>query len=200
MPTAGSAELRIPFSQLRFNDRSPQVWGLNIERRVPARNEEVFWALVPRTERRWASLFGDLHGIDGIRAAAPASSCCRTWPAPSQVIGDRDRANPFTSAANLDGRAGLDVKMGLGSNLTLEATVNPDFGQVEADPAEVNLSAFETFFDGAAAVLPRGRRPADGLPSTTSSTRAGSARRRQAAPTATTSISREPRRSSARPS
>ncbi len=140
------AEMRIPFSQLRFNDRSPQVWGLNVERRVPARNEQVYWALVPRTERKWASLFGSLHGIDGIRPRRRLELLPYV-AGTSQLIGDRDRANPFTSAANLAGRAGLDVKMGLGSNLTLEATVNPDFGQVEADPAEVNLSAVETFFD-----------------------------------------------------
>ena len=126
--------------------RSPQVWGLNIERRVPARNEQVFWALVPRTETKWSSLFGDLHGIDGIRPRRRLELLPYVAGA-AQVIGDRDRANPFTSAANLDGRAGLDLKMGLGSNLTLEATVNPDFGQVEADPAEVNLSAVETFFE-----------------------------------------------------
>jgi hypothetical protein len=139
------AEMRIPFSQLRFNDGSAQLWGLNIERRVPARNEQVFWALVPRTETKWASLFGDLHGIDGIRPRRRLELLPYVAGA-SQVAGDRDRDNPFTSAANLEGRAGVDVKMGLGSNLTLEATVNPDFGQVEADPAEVNLSAVETFF------------------------------------------------------
>ena len=141
-----AAEMRIPFSQLRFNERSPQVWGLNIERRVPARNEQAFWALVPRTETKWSSLFGDLHGIDGIRPRRRLELLPYVAGA-AQVIGDRDRANPFASAANLDARAGLDLKMGLGSNLTLEATVNPDFGQVEADPAEVNLSAVETFFE-----------------------------------------------------
>jgi hypothetical protein len=139
------AEMRIPFSQLRFNDRSPQLWGLNIERRVPARNEQLFWALVPRTDTKWASLFGDLHGIDGIRPRRRLELLPYVAGA-SQVAGARDRDNPFTSAANLEGRGGVDVKMGLGSNLTLEATVNPDFGQVEADPAEVNLSAVETFF------------------------------------------------------
>jgi hypothetical protein len=140
-----TAELRIPFSQLRFNERRPQVWGLNIERRVPAQNEQVFWALVSRTEDRWASLFGDLHGIDGIRPRRRLELLPYVAGA-STLLGQRDPLDPFTSAANLDGRAGIDLKMGLGSNLTLEATVNPDFGQVEADPAEVNLSAVETFF------------------------------------------------------
>src|SRR5689334_12325750 len=101
------AEMRIPFSQLRFNERSPQVWGLNIERRVPARNEQLFWALVPRTDSKWASLFGDLHGIDGIRPRRRLELLPYVAGA-SRVIADRDRENPFTSAANLDGRAGLD--------------------------------------------------------------------------------------------
>ena len=141
-----TAELRIPFSQLRFNARTPQVWGLNVQRWVPSRNEEVFWSLVPRTDDRWASLFGDLSGLDGIRPARRLELLPYVAGS-SRVAGDRDPLDPFTSAANLDGGLGLDAKVGIGSNLTLEATVNPDFGQVEADPAEVNLSAFETFFD-----------------------------------------------------
>ncbi|MGQ0736027.1 MAG: DUF5916 domain-containing protein [Acidobacteriota bacterium] len=141
-----TAELWIPFSQLRFNDRSPQVWGLNVQRWVPSRNEQVYWALVPRTERGWASRFGDLHGIDGIRPSRRLELLPYAAGS-SQVVGGRDRRNPFDGGANLGGRVGLDMKVGLGPNLTLEATANPDFGQVEADPAEVNLSAFETFFD-----------------------------------------------------
>jgi len=69
-----TAELWIPFSQLRFTDRDPQVWGLNVQRFVPSQNEEVFWALIPRTEERWTSLFGDLHGIAGIKPFSRPSS------------------------------------------------------------------------------------------------------------------------------
>ena len=140
-----TAELWIPFTQLRFTDRDPQVWGLNVQRIVPARNEEVFWALVPRTEERWASLFGELRGIAGIRPTR-RFELLPYVATDSRVAGERDRDDPF-SGGDIDGRVGLDLKVGLGSNLTLEATANPDFGQVEADPAEVNLSAFETFFD-----------------------------------------------------
>jgi hypothetical protein len=141
-----SAELWIPFSQLRFTDQEQQVWGLNVQRIIPARNEEVYWALLPRTDRRWASLFGDLHGIAGIRARRRIE-LLPYLAGGSRTRADRDPANPFTSGMDNDGRLGLDAKVGLGSNLTFEATVNPDFGQVEADPAEVNLTAFETFFD-----------------------------------------------------
>ena len=144
-PQGWVAELWIPFSQLRFTERSPQVWGLNVQRWVPSRNEDVYWALIPRTEERWTSLFGDLHGIDGIRPSRRLELLPYVASA-SHLIADRDRSDPFTSGGNFEGRVGLDAKVGLGSNLTLEATVNPDFGQVEADPAEVNLSAFETFF------------------------------------------------------
>jgi hypothetical protein len=140
-----TAELWIPFSQLRFNDRTPQIWGLNIQRFVPSRNEEIFWALVGRTDERWASRFGDLHGLDGIRPRR------RLELLPYVASGARlpaagDPADPFRDRS-LTGRAGADIKVGLGSNLTLEATANPDFGQVEADPALVNLSAFENFFE-----------------------------------------------------
>jgi hypothetical protein len=141
-----TAELWIPFSQLRFNERDPQIWGLNIQRWVPSRNEEVYWALVPRTEERWASLFGDLHGLSGIRPSRRIELLPYVGGT-SHHRGAADPGNPFTRGADIDGRAGLDAKVGIGSNLTFEATVNPDFGQVEADPAEVNLTAFETFFD-----------------------------------------------------
>jgi hypothetical protein len=140
-----SAELWIPFSQLRFTERSPQVWGLNIQRWVPFLNEEVHWALIPRTEERWTSLFGDLHGIDGITPSRRLELLPYVASG-SHLIADRAGEDPFTGGGNFEGRIGLDAKVGLGSNLTLDVTVNPDFGQVDADPAEVNLSAFETFF------------------------------------------------------
>ena len=140
-----TAELWIPFSQLRFTARSPQVWGLNLYRWVPSRNEEVHWQEIPRTDQRLASRFGDLHGIDGIRPSRRIELMPYVASS-SHLIGVRDEGDPFTGGGNVAGRLGMDAKIGIGSNLTLEATVNPDFGQVEADPAEVNLSAFETFF------------------------------------------------------
>jgi hypothetical protein len=140
-----TAELWIPFSQLRFTDRNPQVWGLNIKRWVPSRNEEVHWALIGRTEQGLASRFGNLQGITGIRPGRRIELLPYVASG-SHVVGDPAPGDPFAQGANLEGRVGLDAKVGFGSNLTLEMTVNPDFGQVEADPAEVNLSAFETFF------------------------------------------------------
>jgi hypothetical protein len=140
------AELRIPFSQLRFNAGGEQVWGINLARTIPAANEVAYWILVPRNETGWASRFGELIGIGGIRPS-------RRLEAVPYLASDAtlkpidDPRDPLADNRTAGVRAGGDMKMGLGPGLTLDATINPDFGQVEADPAEVNLSAFETFFD-----------------------------------------------------
>jgi len=140
-----TAELWIPFSQLRFNPQSDQTWGLNLFRFRPTLNEEDYWILIPRTVRAWASRFGDVTGINGV--VPPRRIEALPYVAGgSTLTGARERNNPFDDGTNLQGRAGADIKMGLGPNLTLETAINPDFGQVEADPAEVNLTAFETRF------------------------------------------------------
>jgi hypothetical protein len=140
-----TAELWLPFSQLRFNDQAERVFGLNIKRWRPRLNEQSYWVIVGRTERGWASRFGELRGIDGVQPRA-RFEVLPYVASSSRMTGARDRNNPFDDGLNLARRAGADVKVGLGSNLTLEATINPDFGQIEADPAEVNLTVFETIF------------------------------------------------------
>lgn len=140
-----TAEMRIPFSQLRFSSAERQVWGVNINRWSPTRNEDSYWVMVPKEETGWSSRMGELRGIEGVAPSRrvelfPYAASGATFS--SQT----DAADPFADGEEFTGRAGGDLKMGLGPNLTLEATANPDFGQVEADPAEVNLSAFETFF------------------------------------------------------
>ncbi|HEV8264688.1 MAG TPA: DUF5916 domain-containing protein [Gemmatimonadales bacterium] len=141
-----TAEMRIPFSQLRFTDQPVQVWGFNADHWNPATSEDVFWIPVPTNRTGWSSYMGELVGIEGIKPTrrlelVPYSAGNAT------LTGGRDPQNPFDDGKNLEARAGADLKMGLGPNMTLDATVNPDFGQVEADPAVVNLSAFEVFFD-----------------------------------------------------
>ena len=138
------AEMRIPFSQLRFNESPQQVWGLNIRRLVPAQNREDFWLLIPKDEAGWASHFGRLAGLKKI---APPPGI-EFFPYTSGSATHRSRVeedNPFSAKEDLGGQVGADLKVHLGSDLTLDTTFNPDFGQVEADPAEVNLSQFETF-------------------------------------------------------
>lgn len=142
------AEIRIPFSQLRFNGGENLVWGLNVNRYVPTLNEDSYLVLVPRDETGWSSRFADLIGLQSI----PSSRRIEVTPyvaSSARFTSDAlfDQDDPFQDGKDMDARVGVDFKMGLGPNLTLDAAVNPDFGQVEADPAEVNLSAFETFFD-----------------------------------------------------
>lgn len=145
-PDGWTAEFRIPFSQLRFNESTEQTWGLNINRRMPSVDEDVYWVLIPRNDAGWVSRFGALTGIRNIRATRRLE--VTPYLAGGAVAtGDPDPDNPFASSREASGTIGVDAKVGLGSNLTLDVTVNPDFGQVEADPAEVNLTAFESFFD-----------------------------------------------------
>ncbi|MEN8145509.1 MAG: DUF5916 domain-containing protein [Gemmatimonadota bacterium] len=141
-----TAEMAIPLSQMRF---SPGVdsWGVNVNRYIPEKNEDLFWVAVPKGESGWSSWFGDMNGMQGLNARRPieivpyfASNAAFTS---SELF---DPANPFEDGSDLQGRAGVDIKAGIGPNITLDAAINPDFGQVEADPAVVNLSAFPVFF------------------------------------------------------
>lgn len=139
-----TAEMRIPFSQLRFTNAERHEWGMQLDRWIPDKNEDVMWVAVPQRETGFISRFGTLTGLQGIRSTRPIELL-------PYIAGDATRAanpdanNPFRNPSSV--RVGLDAKFGIGANLTLDATVNPDFGQVEADPAEVNLTAFETILD-----------------------------------------------------
>lgn len=141
-----SAEMKIPFSQLRFDDREEQKWGINFNRWIPNNNEDIYWVQIPKDETGWASRFGSLTGITGMKPSRRIELL--PYSASSAQFTSNVPANdPFRDGSQYETRVGMDFKMGLGPNLTLDATVNPDFGQVEADPAVVNLTAFETFFD-----------------------------------------------------
>jgi hypothetical protein len=138
-------EMRIPFSQLRFNRQAVQEWGLNINRWRPGFNEDIYWVMIPLSTSGFFSHFGTLIGMDKIVPSRRAEVIPYVASTAS-FSGASGAGNPFNDGSTMESRAGGDIKAGLGSNLTLDATVNPDFGQVEADPAVVNLTAFETFF------------------------------------------------------
>lgn len=141
-----TAEMRIPYSQLRYSEQEEQIWGLNINRYLPHKNEDVFWVMVPQDETGWASRFGLLTGIENISKARQIEFL--PYVAGNALVkGAPDPQNPFVDNFNMEARVGGNFKFGLGPNLKLDGTINPDFGQVEADPAQVNLSAFETFFE-----------------------------------------------------
>lgn len=140
------AELRIPFSQLRFREGDRQVWGVNFRRDILHAGEAVDWAWRPSTESGLASSFGHLLGLEGVRR--PSRLEVLPYAVTRASFDQRaDPASPFDDGSVYGGAVGLDLKYGLTGGLTLDATVNPDFGQVEADPAVVNLTAFETFFE-----------------------------------------------------
>ncbi len=131
---AWTAEMRIPWSQLRYPDDEQPVWGIDLNRFVPRTREDDFWIVVPKDRTGWSSYFGELRGL-------------RVHPTPRlellpYVAGDIR----FADDVDPGGNVGLDVKLGLGPSLTLDAAINPDFGQVEVDPAVVNLDAYEIFF------------------------------------------------------
>ncbi|HEX9691296.1 MAG TPA: DUF5916 domain-containing protein [Gemmatimonadales bacterium] len=139
-----TAEFKIPFSQLRFGADDTGLWGFNVYRRINRLNEEQYWRVPPKDQTGLVSRFGDLYGLDGIKP--PRRAEVIPYVSGSAAWSRAQAGNPFATGRDGTGAIGADLKLGITSNLTLSATVNPDFGQVEADPAVVNLSAFETFF------------------------------------------------------
>ncbi|MDP9201699.1 MAG: carbohydrate binding family 9 domain-containing protein, partial [Gemmatimonadota bacterium] len=139
-----TAEFRIPFSQLRFSRQSQQLWGMQIWRTIDRRNEQDMWAFWRNNEYGGPAYFGTL---DGITVNSRPRQIEIVPYATSRNKLERARpGDPYHSNSEMTYRVGGDAKVNLTSNLTLDATVNPDFGQVEVDPAVVNLSVFETTF------------------------------------------------------
>ena len=143
-PKGWRAEFRIPFSQLRFHPAASATFGFAVIRQIGRLNETTTWPLLSKTASGYVSSFGELTGLQLNRSPK------RLEMVP-YVVGDvttqpGESGNPLRQTTDPDGSLGLDLKYALRPGLTLTGTVNPDFGQVEADPAVVNLSAFETFF------------------------------------------------------
>ena len=141
------AEYRIPFSQLRFAAGDEHTFGLIIGRDVARTGERISWPLLSRKKNGYVSQAGTLSGIGGLPTPR------RLEISPYAVLKNSTRDYGAPRAGGLarydhpsQATIGADLKYGLSSNLTLDATINPDFGQVEADPAQLNLTAFETFF------------------------------------------------------
>ncbi len=142
-----TAEFRIPLSQVRYNagpGGAERPWGINFAREIARHGEESFWSPTPANAPGIVSRFGTLTGLDSLR---PASRIEMLPYLRTQIETQPTAArNQFVPASRLATAVGGDVRVKLPQSLTLTATVNPDFGQVEADPAVVNLSAFEIFF------------------------------------------------------
>ncbi|OYV71872.1 MAG: hypothetical protein B7Z72_06020 [Gemmatimonadetes bacterium 21-71-4] len=135
-----TAEFRIPLSQLRYSTARDHTFGIAIDRDIYRFNERVSWPMFDQSKAGMVSQFGTLGGLDGLDAP-------RRLEATPYVLskgGSRIVDNRFATRSSL--AVGGDLKYRVASNLTLDATVNPDFGEVEADPAVLNLSAYESFF------------------------------------------------------
>jgi hypothetical protein len=144
-PDGWSVEMRIPLAQLRFPKADRYTWGINVQRIIQRRNESDWLRLVRKTESGLASKMARLEGIAGIDP--PTALEFMPYVTAKEEFIAPPAGSPFNDGSRFFAGAGLDLKYGLSSSLTLDATFNPDFGQVEVDPAVVNLSQFETFFE-----------------------------------------------------
>ncbi|RKU17224.1 hypothetical protein C6500_15640 [Candidatus Poribacteria bacterium] len=131
-----AVECKIPFYMFRFSPKDKYTWGLQVEREISRRKERAHWRLIKKGEAGWLSHFGDLIGIENIQPSRHL-----------ELIPYAMGRTTLNRATDLWGNVGGDVQYGITTGTTLNATVNPDFGQVEADPATLNLSAYEEFFE-----------------------------------------------------
>jgi Domain of unknown function (DUF5916)/Carbohydrate family 9 binding domain-like len=139
-----TAEVKIPFSQLRYGNEPDKIWGFQITRRIFRREERSFWQYIPQNAGVWVSAFGELHGLKNIPEHKQVEI------APYVILqGDKykkEPGNPFATGFDKKLTVGLDGKLAITNDLILDFTVNPDFGQVEADPSQVRIDGFQNFF------------------------------------------------------
>ena len=147
-----TAEMRIPFSQMRFN-ANQMVWGINLQRSISRTNELDALVYTPRGQSGYVSRFPELHGLDGLKPSRNIEVTPYVTNKTEHLrfdggsLSQYDAGDPFHGDWKAKPAIGGDLRTSLGSKLTLNATINPDFGQVEIDPAVVNLSDVESFFD-----------------------------------------------------
>lgn len=140
-----TAEMRIPLSQLRFSHAEIHTWGLQVIRYIQRHDEVDIWQPIPRDASNWVSRFGTLEGLRGIEPKRQIE--LMPYLVASTERYEKEESNPFRTGKSSAISAGFDGKIGITNNMILDFTINPDFGQVEADPSEVNLTAFESYFD-----------------------------------------------------
>jgi len=140
-----AVEFRIPFNQIRFPKKDDNVWGVNFLRMLRRKNEKSSFSWVPKSESAFVSRFARLEGLRGISPGGRVEFI--PYTVSQAQFRPSESGNPFETGKRALANAGFDLKVGLKSNLTLDATVNPDFGQVEVDPAVLNLSAYETYYE-----------------------------------------------------
>lgn len=140
-----TAEVKIPFSQLRYGDEAEKIWGIQVMRRVFRHEERSTWQVIPQNSGVWVSAFGELHGLKNVPPQRQIEiqpylvAQAETYP--------KEEGNPFADGFDTKLAGGVDGKVAITSDLILDFTVNPDFGQVEADPSAVRIDGFQNFFE-----------------------------------------------------
>ena len=141
-----TAEIAVPLTQLRFAETGELgVWGVQVRRILHRKEETSEWQRIPNDASGFVHLFGELHGLSGISAGRQIELLPYTVAKAERF--EREAGNPFATGARQDIGVGLDGRVAVTSDLMLTFTANPDFGQVEADPSQVNLGTFELFFE-----------------------------------------------------
>lgn len=140
-----SAEMKIPLNQLRFANEGNLTWGLQVGRYLFRKQESSYWQYIPKDAPGWVHRFGEMNGIKGLSPKRQVEIAPYMVTKTESYLPSTE--NPFLTGKRNGLNAGVDAKIGLSNNLILDLSVNPDFGQVEADPSVVNLSAFETYFE-----------------------------------------------------
>lgn len=140
-----TAEMKIPLSQLRFGNNENQTWGLQVQRRLLRNEEYSVWQRIPQNAPGWVSEFGKLNGLLNLKPQRQLE--IQPFFVSSLKTFDREQNNPYRKNYIKSMAAGLDGKIGVTNDLTLDFTINPDFGQVEADPAAIALDGFQLFFE-----------------------------------------------------
>ncbi|MEQ1587247.1 MAG: DUF5916 domain-containing protein [Cyclobacteriaceae bacterium] len=138
------AEMRIPLSQLRFANLPELTWGIQVMRIFFRNQERSQWQYIPPDAAGYVHLFGEMKGIKGILPQKQLE--IQPYVVAKTERFQEEPGNPYITGESSSASVGLDAKVGITSDITLDLTVNPDFGQVEADPSQVNLTAFELFF------------------------------------------------------
>lgn len=139
------AEIRIPLSQIRYANKEEHTWGIQITRMDFRNGSRSTWQPLSQNEMgKWVSKFGELKGLKGLKAQKQIE--LQPYLVGKFESSEKVEGNPFATGSKNELTAGIDGKIGITGDLTLDFTVNPDFGQVEADPSALNLDGYRIFF------------------------------------------------------
>ena len=139
-----TTEMKIPFSQLRFGNAKEQIWGFNINRTIFRLQERSLWQRIPNSQSGFISEAGELHGL--IDLVPQKQLEIQPFTVLQYDSYPSETGNPYRDGSDFKINGGLDAKIGITNDLTLDLTINPDFGQVEADPGAIALDGFQVFF------------------------------------------------------